>query len=401
MRTSFAVFGLLLVFSGPLRAQDTVTLLVRERGMPPRDVIFVSRFTAELLNKQPGILADVPARPIGKDELSKSREQSAGLLQEARELYRKFDEQGALAKLAGSRAALVAGCGGADAALLRDQALLEGLIHFTAGRRDRAKLAFSLLAALDPSFEPDTTKVAPKVAAAFREAKDAVLKKKPGLLDLSGRPAGARVLLDGKESGTLPALFDRVPPGNHCLEVRDPAHGAWVGRVTLPAGGTVRMRAILFPTAATGLMQGEPGLPAGIDPGELARGFATDYLALGDAEKSRVTLRLISAKNGKVSDPIVCRVELLENLPGCLHAGLVSAHKKLSTPPVVADLGKTPPPPPPPPIVAGPEGSAWYKSWWFWTIVGGVALAGSALTLGIMLSPETDSPDYWVTITRP
>jgi len=397
MRTSITTFLLLLFISGPIRAQDTITLLIRERGMAPRDLVFVTQFTTDLLNKNRGILADVPARPLEKDALLKSREQAAKLLQEARELYKKFDEKGALSKLAGSRAALTAGCGGADAGLLRSLELLEGMIHFTAGRRDAAQLAFSRLAALDPAFEPDPAKVAPKVVAAFREARDAVLKKKPGLLDLAGRPAGARVLLDGKESGTLPAVFDRVPPGNHCLQVCDPAHGAWVARVTMPAGGTVRMRAVLFPNSALGLLKGDSGLPADKDPGELARGFSTDYLALGDAEKSQVTLRLISAKNGKVSEPIVCPVEQLEQLPGCLHKGLLFVHKVLSIPPVVVDLG----PPPPPPIVAGPEGSAWYKSWWFWTIVGGVALAGTALTLGIMLYPEADNPDYWVTITRP
>jgi hypothetical protein len=397
MRTPFTAFCLLLVFSGPIRAQDTVTLLIRERGMAPRDLVFVTQFTTDLLNKNRGILADVPARPLERDALSKSREQAAKLLQEARELYRKFDEKGALSKLAGSRAALIAGCGGADAGLLRSLDLLEGMIHFTAGRRDAAQLAFSRLAALDPAFEPDPAKVAPKVVAAFREAKDAVLKKKPGLLDLAGRPAGARVLLDGRESGTLPAVFDRVPPGSHCLQVCDPAHGVWVARLTMPAGGTVRMRAVLFPNSALGLLEGAPGMPADKDPGELARGFSTDYLALGDAEKSQVTLRLISGKNGNVSEPIMCKVEQMENLPGCLQKGIKSAHKKLSTPPAVVDLGKKPPPP----VVVEPEESAWYQSWWFWTIVGGAALAGTAVTLGVLLSPDADNPDYWVTITRP
>ena len=397
MRNSFIAFVLLLVITGPVRAQDAVTLLVRERGTAPRDLVFVTQTTADMLNKKKGILADVPARPLLKEDLQKAREQAAGLVEEARELYRKFDEKGALSKLGESRAALIAGCGGADSELLRSQELLEGMIHFTAGRRDAAQLAFSRLAALDPAYEPDPAKVAPKVVAAFREARDAMLKKKPGLLDLSGRPAGARVLLDGKDSGSLPAVFDRVPPGNHCLEVRDPAHGAWVARLTMPSGGTVRMRAILFPNSALSLLEGAPGLPGDVDPGELARGFTTDYLALGDAEASGVTLRLISARNGKVSKPITCPVGQLENLPGCLQAGLKSAHKKLSAPPAVVDLG---PPSPPPPVVQ-PEGSAWYESWWFWTIVGGVALAGTALTLGIMLSPDADNPDYWVTVTRP
>jgi hypothetical protein len=164
----------------------------------------------------------------------------------------------------------------------------------------------------------------------------------------------------------------------------------------MPAGGTVRMRAFLFPASAAGLLEGAPGLPADRDPGELARGFATDFLALGDAEATQVTLRLISAKNGKVSGPITCVVEQLEKLPGCLQAGLLSAHKKLSAPPAVVDLGEKPPP-----VIVEPDQTAWYRSWWFWTIVGGAALAGTAVTLGVLLSPDADNPDYWVTITRP
>jgi hypothetical protein len=108
---------------------------------------------------------------------------------------------------------------------------------------------------------------------------------------------------------------------------------------------------------------------------------------------------MISADSGKVSDPITCKAEpASENLSRCLHDGLVSAHSQLSVPPAVADLGKKSPPPP-----AGiePGGSAWYRSWWFWTIVGGAALAGTAVTLGVLLSPDADNPGYWVTVTRP
>jgi hypothetical protein len=399
MRTTITSILVLFLFTGPVRGQDTVTLLVRSRGMAPRDLAFVVQATADSLNKKPGILAEVPARPLGGDELEKSGQRATALLGEARELYKKFDEQGALLKLAESRAALIAGCGGADAGLLRSQVLLEGLIHFTAGRRGPAQLAFSRLAALDPSFAPDTSKIAPKVVAAFLEAKAELEKRKPGLLDLSGRPPGAKVRLDGKESGSLPAVFDRVPPGNHCVVVSDPAHGAWVARLTMPAGGTVRMRAILFPDSALGLLAGKPGLPRDADPGELARRFSTDYLALGDAEKSRITLRMISAKSAKVSEPVVCRAEPgLENLLPCLHDGLMSAHSKLSAPPAIADLGKQPKPPP---VKIEPAETAWYRSWWFWTIVGGVALAGTAVTLGVLLTPEADNPDYWVTVTRP
>lgn len=400
MRTSYTAILLLFLFSGTVRGQDTITLLVRGRGMAPRDLAFVVHALSDMLNKNRGILAEVPARPLDRESLSKSRGNAVVLVKEARELYKKFDERGALEKLAESRAALIAGCGGADAELLRSQALLEGLIHFTAGRRDRAMLSFSQLAALDPSFEPDTTKVAPKVVAAFKEAQDRLQKKKPGLLDLSGRPHGAKVLLDGRESGSLPAINDRVPPGSHCITVTDPAHGAWVARLTMPAGGTVRMRAILFPVAALDLLGAGPGLPRDADSGELARRFGTDYLALGDAEESQVTLRLISAKSGKVSEPITCQAEPeLENLLPCLHEGLVSSHAKLSAPPAVVDLGK--PPPPPPPVVIKPVDPAWYQSWWFWTIVGGAALAGTAVTLGVLLSPDADNPDYWVTVTRP
>jgi tetratricopeptide (TPR) repeat protein len=406
MRTSFAAILLLFLFSGSVRGQDTVTLLVRGRGMAPRDLAFLVHALSDRLNRNQGILAEVPARPLDLETLHKSKEKAIAFLKEARELYQKFDEKGALEKLAESRAALIAGCGGADAGLLCSQALLEGLIHFTAGRRDRAKLSFSQLAALDPSFDLDTTKVAPKVAAVFNEAQDRLRKKTPGLLDLSGRPQGAKVRLDGGESGSLPAILDRVLPGSHCVEVTDPAHGAWVARITMPAGGTVRMRAILFPYSAVGLLEAEPGLSRDADPGELARGFSTAYLALGDAEASRVTIRLISAKNARVSDPVVCKAEpALENLLPCLHDGLMSAHKQLSVPPkkprpppAVADLGKETRPAP---EQIEPVGTAWFKSWWFWSIVGGAALAGTALTLGVLLSPDADNPGYWVTLTRP
>lgn len=412
-----------MLLAGPwaqsVRAQDTLTLVVRGAGEPAARAELAVRLAAAV-DGTPGLLASVPAPPADPEEWRQGAARARALLAEAEERYRKFDGEGAIEKLHEARDELPRGCAGADHRMLRAARLLEGLVHFTAGRREEAARAFSALAAIAPGWEPDPTELAPKIVAAFGEARRKLTERKPGILALDGKPRGAAIRLDGSAAGEMPRVVEGLLPGRHCIEVRHPAHRPWAASVTVPEGGTVRLRAVLFPERALELL-GAGGVAAdAVHAGELARAFGTDYLALVEADEATCRVRLIAAETGRTAGPRRCPGATRQETVACLHAAVVAFHAELdvSPAPVAASVGGQNPtgsgaaaggPDLPggapqdgsPADGAGGDAPRWYRSWWFWTLVGGAALVGAGVGLGLALRTDDDTAGYRVWITRP
>lgn len=408
MRVFCSLFLGILV-SGTALGQQAVTVLMRNRSVSAESFDgTVSELVGEL-NRTTGILAVAPAKPISREEALTAATRSRELLEEARDRYRKFDQAGALEKLEESLKALLHQCTGADADLIRGQLLLRGLIHYTAGSRDKASAAFAELAAAFPSWEPDPAELAPKIVAAFQESRELVMKRPKAQIDLSGHPRGAKILLNGREAGSLPVVLQDLLPGGHCLQAAAPGHAPWASRVTLPERGSVRLRIDLFPERAGALVTGGPGLPTGSDQGEWARLFGNDFLLLGDIQEQEVSAYLVSAESGKASAKISCKPP---DTAKCLREGVIVAAAGLkepgpraSKPPLAV---KTQPPKTVPavtdtevkPVPADGE-PQWYQRWWFWTLVGSAVAAGCAVGLGYLLQPEPTNEGYQVVVTRP
>ncbi|MFC1611479.1 PEGA domain-containing protein [Myxococcota bacterium] len=377
-----------------VHSQKTVTVVLRPGGLETHGRL-VAEFTARLSQTE-GVLALAPEPPIELETLREADGRAQMFLEEARERFRKFDEQGALARLEESREALPGRCGGADLALLRSQHLVEGLIHFMAGRREEAMLAFSLLAAMDPHWEPDAKELAPKIVALALLAREERLQRPRAMLEVDGT-RGARVRMNGQEVGTIPTVQEAVPPGVHCLEVTSPNHGAWARQVTIPDGSTIRLRAVLFPDVARVLLEKKAA-----DPGEVARAFGTAFLVVGDATTEEVSATLISAATGRESKPVVCTAPPSDDitaLVSCLHGGILAA---LEAEPEVAAVRSVTEQPGAltQPAVEGEGEPAFYERWWFWTIVGSAVAVGVGVTLGVVLQPEAStSSDYGVIVT--
>jgi serine/threonine protein kinase len=66
-----------------------------------------------------------------------------------------------------------------------------------------------------------------------------------GMLTVESRPAGARVLLDGKVIGTTPLTTQSVPAGVHAIRLELDGYRIWAGAVRVAANEQARVRASL------------------------------------------------------------------------------------------------------------------------------------------------------------
>ena len=60
-------------------------------------------------------------------------------------------------------------------------------------------------------------------------------------ISFNSRPAGARVILDGKNVGTTPLTLNKVAAGRHTVELRLAGYGAWTTSITVEAGKPQRV----------------------------------------------------------------------------------------------------------------------------------------------------------------
>jgi hypothetical protein len=66
-----------------------------------------------------------------------------------------------------------------------------------------------------------------------------------GELYILSRPAGARVIVDGRVLGVTPLLLPDVAPGAHAVRIELNGHRPWTDSVQVTAGQRVRVAASL------------------------------------------------------------------------------------------------------------------------------------------------------------
>ncbi len=87
------------------------------------------------------------------------------------------------------------------------------------GKEREADDAFERLAALMPEYVPDPGLAPPKVASRYQAVLKGLQEKPKVALEVTSRPAGAEITVDGKQLGTAPAVFKDLLPGVHFVSV--------------------------------------------------------------------------------------------------------------------------------------------------------------------------------------
>ena len=319
-----------------------------------------------------------------------------------------------------------------DPSIFSDLHVFAGLAHLAQGAQDQAVAEFSQAVSHDPGLVLSKKRFPPDVVEAFNRAKRQLLSSQPTQVSIISRPAGAEVYIDGRSQGTTPVAAP-LYPGRHFIRVELEGYSPWT--LSLPNDFPPReIKALLVP-----LWTGDPPeelLAKAIaveefDEPELAQlrllsgFFRANALVLAslsqDGRNTHLGIRLF------ILEPEVTTRARLFNLgsdPGGYDRkvrGVVSTLKDLqrirglkvadsNDPFGVGDSGKDAFQPDkdrdrdrdrdrdnPPPRIRS-SGTAWYESWWFWTIVGGVVVAGGVTGLTIWLMQPEES---WTLVVQP
>jgi hypothetical protein len=234
----------------------------------------------------------------------------------------------------------------------------------------------------DPSLELDEKRYAPKLRALFDKIRAAVLSQPTGTIAVRSIPAGARVLVDGRDLGQTPVTLTQLPIGEHAVWLELGELRSDVRRVTAGDASTVTLD-LVDEWARAG---GRTFPPSDLDEDALHR------LAKGGA-----VLALTHARAGEAvyvvgvwREELTTRAGVVEVIGGAadvrgLVQGLVNGGA-LQAEPRPAWL--LPPKARAPSGEAGEAGGSWV---WIATAVGaGVAVAAGATALGFALIPPTE-----------
>lgn len=264
-----------------------------------------------------------------------------------------------------------------DQRLLVDTHLYLGLSYASIGARDDAREAFGEVVRLAPDRVLDTLEYPPKIVSVFDEARQAVLSRGGGALQIEA-PEGARVFVDGRRVGEGSVRVSDLPPGFHGVLAQEDGVGRAFTELTLGAGDE---RAVSLELTPRGLArQDDPWQPArsGVTrrlAEEVARVAGSDLVVLAALDPDgNLQLALYSARSDTFGTTLSASldaapaardafvVQLVEKLAeqvdgsGAIASASVSVELptlRIGTNPVLNDLlFGAPPAAAPPPAVA-------------------------------------------------
>jgi PEGA domain-containing protein len=313
-----------------------------------------------------------------------------------------------------------------DTTSLTDLHLYAGLALLAMGDKAKAAEEFRQAIAQNNKLTLSNKRFPPDVIEAFNSTKRRILSGDSTMVTLVSKPPGATVYIDGQTRGTTPIRATPLYAGRHFIRFQLEGYSPWT--INLPDGTPPsEIKALMVP-----LWTGDPPediLASGISDEQmdesvlssmrlLAGFFRADALVLVSISKEEQDYHL-GVRLFVVQPEIVSRARLF-NLGSDLGGfdkkikGVASTFKglkRISGKTIVASNpigdnssgrndylpdpnGKKDDPIGP---ISTATGTKWYKSWWFWTIVG-VSVAGTATGLTLwMLQPE----ERWTLVVQP
>lgn len=277
--------------------------------------------------------------------------------------------------------------------------LLLGATRHALGLEKLAARDYRMVLLLDPSFKPDETRYNPLVVKKVEQVRQRLLTEVRGSISFISRPPGALVLLDGHPAGRTPVTVPAVLPGNHYATLRLDGYRTWFGIIEVAAGANARQDVFLqegqsfrWVRLRRRLTKAGLATASAADAAALARAMGTDWLllvaiehlggrtvlevAMAGAQPAKITMLGVFAATEKGLSRLSQRISSW--MAGDRRPALVTTKPAPYAPPSPAPAAPVPP--------AGP---AWYRSWWFWTVVGVVAAGAAATTTAALLSRQS------------
>jgi hypothetical protein len=319
-----------------------------------------------------------------------------------------------------------------DPSIFSDLHVFAGLAHLAQGSQDKAVEEFRQAVSHDPGLVLSKKRFPPDVVNTFSQAKRQLLSSQPTQVSIVSRPAGAEVYIDGRSQGTTPVAAP-LYPGRHFVRVELEGYSPWT--LSLPNDFPPReIKALLVPLWTGGAPEELMAKAIAVEDFDepelaqlrlLANFFRANALVLAslsqDGRNTHLGIRLFIlepevATRARLfnlgSDPdgfdskvrgVVSTLKDLQRMRGLKVAdsddpfGGIDTDKNAFQPDRDRDVDRDRDRDRPPPRVRGSK-TAWYESWWFWTIVGGVVVAGGVTGLTIWLMQPEES---WTLVVQP
>lgn len=273
-----------------------------------------------------------------------------------------------------------------------------GLGHWAQGQTAEAGARFELALELDPDRRPLAELYGPDVTAAFLQALATQGNRIERPVALRVEPPDAVVDIDCRERDG-----DRVAlrPGLHAVRARAPGFAPWGAVVDLHERDAIEVRLVpLDPaddplerwaksTEVDGVDDGSPSAHAALMDVARSQGAAAVLVVTRTPQGVRVRPWGIDGIGTAVE-----RADPLQAVRAAL--ALLDDDGRLQAPAPVVAPGPGPDGRPQPAAERKPV----LRTWWFWTIVGSVALTGTAVGLGVGLGRREPAPGKLVVLAR-
>jgi hypothetical protein len=309
--------------------------------------------------------------------------------------------------------------------------LFLGASHILSGDSELGSDAFRQVALFDKRRTLDPKLFPPSMIDIFKRVKSEVAASPVGMVQLKSNPPAADVYLNGVYKGVTPLTLAKVPEGTHFVRLEKDGYLPWGQLVDFFATHEERVEATLQASAGLdqfkkrsakllGDLDDDPPKAAVVQFGQW---LGVDRLVVLQVKQrgSDVTAEALLARiepPAKLAHRSAKFVFTNANFLARADAFFTSLYRQVELPPAgggEADEGKGPAL-----TVAqcnsdsdcaigeicdrasgtcipeGPRGDAIYEKWWFWTIVGGVAVvgAGTGVLTWYLLQPEQGAIEF-------
>ncbi|MBI5528015.1 MAG: PEGA domain-containing protein [Deltaproteobacteria bacterium] len=265
-----------------------------------------------------------------------------------------------------------------------------GAALFSSEKKEEAREVFAQAVAYDDRLEPDQTIFPPPVIDAFNDARTRIMGELRGAVRFAAAPAGARVYVNGRYAGTTPLRVGNLPPVEAIVRLEKTGYMPVVKRVKVTPSGEEE-----FSVGLTELADAQAVLKPlySLSPDALSEKLGRRGAELADATGAPLLLFVFvgAAEGGRLDAMLYNGGTLVryatEKSPGAEPGpkdspAVTALMAKVLAGSFVPSEGERP-------VIARP----FYKTWWFWTAVGGAVAATTGVLLIALWPEERPAPE--------
>ncbi|RYZ39675.1 MAG: PEGA domain-containing protein [Myxococcaceae bacterium] len=208
------------------------------------------------------------------------------LFDEGRSAYDNLDPDTAAVKFKAAADTYVQRPGDLRAEKLGEAFLFQGASQLLNGDVAGAKVSFTNALVAEPSLRPDAGQFGQDVQRVFAEAQKELEAQPLGSLVVTSQPAGARVLVRGRDVGATPLSGLKLAPGRYPVQVVLPGYAPSASYTEVKASASAEVKAKLAPAPGLSALR-DAATKAGTEQAFSADAVPPEVGAIGERLNAR------------------------------------------------------------------------------------------------------------------